>query len=211
MSENLDMNEAAPAVDIQQAISRPRKRTSSQFVILVLILSCSTGALYAMRRMGMQSGFQFKTVQADFEGVDADKARTYERIMADLQRIQNPLDVALKEFGRSPFMRQQEDVTIKPEGIKPIGPEMTEAEKHLAEAKDALTRMKLNTIIGNVARIDDKTVRAGDVIGMFTVTRIEGRTVYLDAYETEFSMTMETNKQGQKKSPTRMGTGSTVR
>ena len=48
-----------------------------------------------MRRYGMKSGIQFDKVDVEFKDTDTEKAKTYERIMADLATVQKPLDVAL--------------------------------------------------------------------------------------------------------------------
>ncbi len=84
---------------------RPRRRFPTQLLVLALIVSVSAAALFAMRRYGMRSGFKFDAVDVDYKD-DSEKARTYERIMADLASVQKPLDVALGDFGKSPFMRE---------------------------------------------------------------------------------------------------------
>ena len=64
---------------------------------------------------------------------------TYERIMADLSRVEHPLDVALSEFGRSPFMRERTMPKISPEAPEPKV-EMSDAEKNRLAAVEALKR-----------------------------------------------------------------------
>lgn len=182
-----------------------RPKMPSQVPVLLLILAVSVGALWGMRSYGMRSGFKFTEVPVDFKEDDSAKARSYERIMADLARVQNPLDVTLTEFGKSPFMRERPQALITPEA-GPIEPNMSDADRHRAECVDALKRMKLRGIIGNVARIDDLTVRKGDQIDMFTVTGVDGRTVTFEAYGEVFTLTLDTPKpNSQKKAPTRMG------
>lgn len=195
-----------PAAEVPLNVPMARKpKMPSQVPLLMLILCVSAGALYGMRRYGMQSGFTFNEVPVDFKSDESVKARTYERIMADLNRIQKPLDVTLTEFGKSPFMRERQQASVTPDA-GPIQPGMSEADRHRAEAVDALKRMKLRGIIGSVARIDDLTVKAGDTIDMFTVTSVSGRTVSFEAYGETFTLTLEEPKAGgPKKAPTRMG------
>jgi len=188
-----------------------KPKMPSQVPVLLLILSVSIGALWGMRSYGMRSGFKFTEVPVDFKEDDSAKARSYERIMADLARVQNPLDVTLTEFGKSPFMRERPQALVTPDA-GPIEPGLSDADRRRAEAVDALKRMKLRGIIGNVARIDDLTVRTGDQIDIFTVTGVSGRTVTFEAYGETFTLSLEEPKPNtQKKSPTRMGTGPVTR
>jgi hypothetical protein len=185
-------------------IPRPRRRMPGQMIVLVLVVGVSAGALYGMRRYGMQSGFNFIPVQTDISTADTQKAQTYERIMADLASVQRPLDVALGDFGKSPFMHEAPtNITPKVENFPPA---QSDAERHRQEAYTALKTMHLNGIIGNIARIDDMTVKAGDKIGdIFEVKSVEGRTVTFEAYGEEFKLEMEVKKpQSPKGSPTKM-------
>jgi hypothetical protein len=208
VSGTLDMRDPALAPMGGETIVAPtsrRPKMPSQVPLLLVILTISAGALYSMRQYGIKSGFKFAEVKVDIQEADHEKARTYERIMADLARVQNPLDVTLTEFGNSPFMRSQAAVTYTPEVGLPT-PDMTMEERRRIEAVDALKRMKVRGIIGNVARIDDMSVRVGDRVGdLFTVTAIEGRTVTFEAYGEVFTLTMEAPAPMQKRSPTRVG------
>ncbi len=215
MSKNLetplDGAEPTRAPDIMTA-PRVRKHIPTQLPLLILVLGVSAGALYGMRQYGMRSGFNFDAKTVDYKEQDSAKARTYERIMAELDRVKQPLDVTLTEFGKSPFMRDTVEAKITPD-VKPLEPGMSDVERHRAEAVDALKRLKLNSIIGTIARIDDLTVQVGDPVGdLFVVKAIDGRSVTFEAYGEDFTLTMEAPKAGSpKKSPTRMGTGSTRR
>lgn len=208
MSGTLDMRDPALAPmggETLAPVPARRPKMPSQVPLLLVILAISAGALYSMRQYGMKSGFKFEEVKVDIKEGDSEKARTYERIMADLARVQNPLDVTLTEFGNSPFMRAQGEVTYTPEVGMPTA-EMTMEERRRIEAVDALKRMKIRGIIGHVARIDDMSVRVGDRVGdLFTVTAIDGRTVTFEAYGEVFTLTMEAATPMQKRSPTRVG------
>ena len=185
------------------AAPRPRRRFPTQLLVMMLIVSVSAAALYGMRRYGMKSGIQFDKVDVDFNNTDTEKARTYERIMADLASVQKPLDVALGDFGRSPFMHDNSP-TITP-GVQTITPGQTEEERHRQEAYNALKAMHLQGIIGNIARIDEATVKAGDTVAdIFTVKSIDGRTVTFEAYGEEFTLSMEVKRPQGTKAPTKM-------
>lgn len=204
---SLDGSPAPRGGDLALNVPKPRKRIPSQLPLLVMVLAVSGGALHAMRQYGMRSGLTFDAVTVDYKEQDSSaKAKTYERIMDDLARIQKPLDVTLTEFGRSPFMRETVTARVTPE-VKPIEPGMSDAERHRAEAADAIKRLKVGSIIGTIARIDDITVKAGDPVGeLFTVKSIDGRSVTLIAYDEEFTLTMEAPApNAPKKGAARMG------
>jgi hypothetical protein len=175
---------------------RQRSRFPTQAVILVLILAVGGAALYGMRRYGMQSGVQFDMGKTQDVKDTSEDARTYERIMADLAAIQKPLDVALTDFGKSPFMRDS-GPNVTP-NVSTMEPAPTDAERRKQEAFTALKAMHLNGIIGNIARIDELTVKAGDKIGandLFTIKSVEGRTVtFVTADGDEFQLSMEVKK-----------------
>jgi len=178
---------------------RQRSRFPTQAVILLLIVAVGGAALYAMRRYGMQAGIKFDMDKTQEVKDNSEDARTYERIMADLATIQKPLDVALGDFGKSPFMRDNGPaITPKADTLVPAP---TDAERRKQEAYSALKAMHLNGIIGNIARIDEVTVKAGDKIGpsdLFTIKSVEGRTVtFVTVDGDEFQITMEVKKSNQ--------------
>ncbi|GJQ28849.1 MAG: hypothetical protein HBSAPP03_07330 [Phycisphaerae bacterium] len=195
-------------------------RTSTQLVILLLVLTVSAVSLWWMRREGTRVGVTFTELKVDYSEPDAEKARTYARIMADLSRIQTPLDVALGEFGKSPFMLDsgRAVVTPGPTGLTtPVNPEELAA-RQAAERAEA-RRQELETALGNIrlqsvmdgrvplARIDDRTVRVGDTVGeFFEVVAIEGRGVMVKADGQEFMLTIaERTTDAPKKSPVKLG------
>ena len=208
MSSNLDPmmdpQAAAMGADASFSVPRPRGRFPTQIILLLLIVGVSGAALFGMRRYGMRSGVIFDAVEVKAPEDNSQQAQTYERIMADLASVQRPLDVALSDFGKSPFMRD-ENTKVSP-NQQTLIPAQTDAERHRQEAVSALKGMHLIGIIGNMARIDDLTVRAGDKVGdLFTVKSVEGRTVTFDAYGEEFKLEMDVKKGGPgKTAPTRM-------
>jgi hypothetical protein len=206
MDNMSSMDSGLPAAALGEGFAAPRarRRYPTQVLVLLLILGTSAGALYGMRRYGMKSGIQFDKVEVEFKDTDTEKAKTYERIMADLASVQKPLDVALGEFGRSPFMHDNSP-TITPKIEINLNPQ-SEDERRKQEAVAALKAMHLNGIIGNIARIDDMTVKAGDTVAdIFTVKSIEGRTVTFEAWGEEYTLSMEVKKAGGTgKGPSKM-------
>jgi hypothetical protein len=204
--DDLNANDGRPGMGLGEGFAAPRarRRFPTQVLVLLLIVGTSAGALYGMRRYGMKSGVQFDKVDVEFKDTDTEKAKTYERIMADLATVQKPLDVALGDFGRSPFMHDN-SARITPANIDNFLPAQTEEERHRQEAVTALKAMHLNGIIGNIARIDETTVKAGDTVAdIFTVKAVDGRTVVFEAYGEEYTLTMEVKKVTGGKGPSKM-------
>lgn len=195
-------------------------RTSTQVVILLLVVAVSAVSLWWMRREGTRVGVTFAELKVDYTEPDAEKARTYARIMADLSRIQAPLDVALGEFGASPFMLESGKPVVKHgQVVMPTGPSAEEvaareaaekAEARRLELESALGNLRLQSIMGGrvpLARVDDRTVRIGDTIGeYFVVTDISGREVTVTADGQTFTLSLaERTDDAPKKAPVKVG------
>jgi hypothetical protein len=199
--------------------SRPRRKVPTQTLILMLVLGVSAAALMSMRQLGLRSGVKFEEVKLDGSEADAEKAKTYDRIMADLARLQTPLDVALGDFGKSPFMldTHKTQVTAEGETIEELTPEQRAAliakeaaEQRRAQIQDAATQLQVNGILAGrvpIARINEHAYRIGDTVqDLFTVTAIDGRSVTLEADGESFVLTMDSNQDARpKRSPTRIG------
>jgi hypothetical protein len=201
-----DMGRGGFGVGQDFVAPRQRRRFPAQLLLLLMVVGVSGGSLYEMRQYGTKSGFKFDdAVDVDFKPGDSEKARTYERIMADLARVQKPLDVALGDFGKSPFMLDTAGPEVKPDP-GPVAPGASEQERHMAEAAAALKQMHLNSIIGDIARIDEQNVRVGDTVGdIFKVKAIDGRSVTFEVFGEEMSLTMEVGKaSGPKRGATKM-------
>lgn len=211
ISGKLGASEPAPVV-------KPRSKLPQQTIVMAIVLAVSAVSIFGMRTLGMKAGIAFGDQAIDYTPPDSEKARTYERIMTDLARVQTPLDVALGEFGKSPFMLQQQ-VPKTPgvaEALAGPTPEQKAAEeaKRRAEERrlyleDSLSKIRLQGVMNGphpLARIDGETRRLGDQIGDdFVIKRIEDRTVILTADGRDFSLTLEAVNQGPKAPPMKMG------
>lgn len=205
-------------VQTESLLRRPKRRIPSQTIILGLVVAVSATALMWMRREGLRTGVTVTTTTVDYQGEqDLEKAKTYDRIMADLARAQKPLDVALADFGKSPFMVAQAKPTIEQNGTPMEAMSADEqaaaAAKERAAARKAelqmtLQGMTINGIMGGanpLARIDGKMLRVGDTFGEFKVVGIEGMTVSLEADGDTYTLTLDPNQpSGPKRSPIKM-------
>lgn len=196
--------------------AKPKNRLSGQLACMVIIVAVSAATIFFMRQYGVKAGINFDTVAVEYQQPDEAKARTYERIMSDLSRIQKPMEVALGEFGASPFMLDRPVTRVNPAdpNSAALTPEQIAAEaerRRLEQEREemllTLRNLKLQGVMGGhvpLARISDNTYRVGDVIyKTFTITKIEGREVTVECKGEEFTLSMEAAADGPKVSPMR--------
>jgi len=197
---------------------RRRVRVPQQTIVMLVVLSVSAGAIYGMRTLGMKAGIAMGIDPIEYSAPTQDRRQGYDRIMNDLARIQNPLDVTLGEFGKSPFMMQTTSVQVL---VDPVaGPALTpeeiaakevrrKAEERQIELETKLTQVQLQSVMGGrrpLARVNGETYRVGDSINdVFIIKRIEHRSIILTADGTEFTLTLEVGPGTNKASPMKVG------
>lgn len=199
-------------------IVKRKMRVNGQVVCMVIVLAVSAATIHFMRQYGVRAGINFESVPIDYQQPDEAKARTYEKIMADLARIQKPMEVALGDFTDTPFMLDRPVTKVNPN--IPNSASMTpdqlaaESERRAAEQKReemmlTLRNLRLQGVMGGkspLARISDSTYRVGDVIyETFTIISIEGREIMLDADGERFTLSMQDHESapGGKVAPMR--------
>jgi hypothetical protein len=217
VNSKLVLGAKEPAGEGAEAASAPaaRPKVPQQTIVLLVVLTVSAGAITAMRMVGTRAGIAMGGEAVEYTPPEPDAARNYERIMGDLARIRDPLDVALGEFGKSPFMLQQTAVTPDPVAA----PQMSAEQRAQAEAAarqearrrqlaDELATLKVQSVMGGkvaLARIGGEVYRQGDVVaGLFTVAGIHDRSVVLEADGQQFTLTLDVPQAG-KTPPARMG------
>ncbi|MCX5690677.1 MAG: hypothetical protein NTV94_13005 [Planctomycetota bacterium] len=222
-SSKLSFGTRAPGADGGEGapLSAPRTKVSQQTIVLMVVLSVSASAIFGMRTLGMKAGIAMGSDVVEYTPPEIDRNSTYDRILADLARIQNPLDVALGEFGKSPFMLQQTAIAAP---VDPVAAGEDTAEQRAAadkqaklearrkELTDQLAAMKVQSIMGGKAplvRISGEMYRVGDTVAEdFMITSIEDRTVTLKADGQKFTLTLDLLQTGTKTGPARIGKGS---
>jgi len=171
--------------------------------VLVLVALIGGGAIFAMRQFGLGSGFNYDDITIDYP-IDAKEASSeeddYEEVLTDLTNHTLP-HVALEDLRPKPF-ELQALASDEPE-FEPVSRETPEerAARKRAERDATLQRefikLELNSVIGGsrpIARISGIAVRPGDTVNdIFTVTRISGRSVHLEAEGREYVLTMGGN------------------
>lgn len=202
-------------------IAAPRTKVSQQTIVLMVVLSVSASAIFGMRKLGMKAGIAMGSDVVEYTPPEIDRNSTYDRILADLARIQNPLDVALGEFGKSPFMLQQTAIATPADPVaagednaeqRAAAERQARLEARRKELADQLAAMKVQSIMGGkvpLARISGEMYRVGDtVVEDFTIVSIEDRTVTLKADGQKFTLTLDLLQAGSKTGPARIGKGS---
>lgn len=194
--------------------ARRRIRVPNQTVVALIVLSVSAAALVGMRQLGKRSGMRMAIAEIPIDTGDSqansEKAATYERIMSDLRRAQHPLDVALGEFGKSPFMLEAPKMTDPEKPTPKDDPE--DARRKLAERERALRREKLQQAFNNLhlqsvmdgrvplARINGEILQVGErVDGFFVVTSISGRAVELDGDGETFILNLDSGSEPRRR------------
>lgn len=199
-----------PMPGMEGDANAPRKmKVNAQAVVLVIILGVSAAALASMRHIGMKSGMTLSTQNAPTQPAaaqdDPEKAARYDRIMKDLQQLQQPLDIALGELAKIPALIPTDQKVAKPfePTAQALPTEDTSGRDKLTKLaldRDAAKKLELQSVMGGkvpLARIDGKFYRIGDLVGeRFIVRTIDHRSVTVEANGEMFEIEMKVGKPG---------------
>lgn len=211
----LSMASAQQASDVASVSQASPRRVSSQAIVLAVILVGAGGLLWGMRHMGMGPKVTLASLKIDYERTDdnAEAKQRYAKVIAELEKAAEPIQVKGEELGRNPFRL-----------VPPTGPqtdtastsewqqnaeadaaarlaELARKQQEAAEAAliGAVESLYLHSVIGGrvpMARIGGQTVTIGDkVADRFTVLAIEGRSVKLDAGGRTFTLSIEDQRE----------------
>lgn len=188
-----------------------KSKIPTQGIVVALILGVSAAALITMRKIGMQSGMNMAVAELPQNVAvtheNAAKATNYERIMADLLRVQKPLDVALGEFGKSPFMMAS-PVTAEAIQAPALADPAAQAAEKLRREKEArreklgkaFSTLRLQSVMDGrtpICRINGDVLRVGDSVGeFFFVKSIHGREVQIASDDDTFNLSMDEGDGG---------------
>lgn len=196
----------APAPGLELDAGGPRRKIlSSQAFVLVLVVGVSAAALITMRQLGARSGMDLSVMKkaeaAPAVADTGDKSARYEHVMQDLQRMQQPLDLALGELGKIPTL-------LGGAGPKPLAaggiptpvtdPAQRELEAKRARLHEAFGKLQLQSVMGGrvpLARINNQNYRIGEQIeGGFTLASVDGRSCVVEGGGEQFELQMEVGK-----------------
>jgi len=213
----LDMNEKDTVTGIPSLKQAPTSaisasasgsKVNTQLVIAACVMAVGGGAIYAMRYIGMRAGLDENIVSIDYtsESNTSDLSDRFESVLHTLDESTISVQFASTEsFASKPFDRPS---VVKDEPVEVdtgLSDEerlalkrKRERERELERRHDSIVadamRFKLQGIIGGArpaARVSGQPVRAGMSLGeYFTVTKITGRTVIIEADGMSFELAM---------------------
>lgn len=206
-------DELAPAPEAA-GISAPRRRVSPQTVILVVVLCASAGALYFMRKKGIQSGVTFTTppVEKELEKVRGKVSADERRILAELARSTAMARSAPIKIEKNPFVLVGESAggDGPAQGRQAADQERIQREQREQEIRSRLANVVLTSVMDGptpIAYIGGRLVKVGDrVEDYFTVAQIHERCVDLIADNQTFTVCMTDRTPGSRPPPPRPGT-----
>lgn len=196
------------------ALSAKPKRFSSHNAVTALVLLVSAIMLYGMRQAGMRSGMSFKEVKIDYQREEVSPAivAAQRRILLDLQRSERPIQIPSDKLAKNPFELAEntgptpmtEDHSLADAQRQADMARQAQAER-IEKINTTLTTLELRSVMQGripIARINDQNYRVGDTVAeLFTVTRIDGRSVELTcdghAYTLEMSESKSSSGSGK--------------
>lgn len=177
--------DAAPGTEAVMS-SRPRRRISTQSLVLALVLAASAASLYTMRKQGLSAGISFAPVKLDApDGLRPEDARQQQRIMAELARSVLPTDFHDQPLLKNPFKMPATSTAAQSAAMVPADTSAQDRARRDEETRNRLAQLTLAGVMQGpvpLARVNGKTIRAGDTLDdLFTVTAINERSVDLMA------------------------------
>lgn len=188
----------------------PKKQVPFQALLLVVLVVIAGGALYAMRQLGMgplSAIAEPVKIEYDYEktaGAGADHKKLLEDLNVSHVDHQVPANHVQKNPFRLPdFKPELVEAPTTPAPTKDtLDQERARAAKERQDRIDAaLATLKVHTVLSGsvpVARVGEDSVRVGDsILGLFTVTAINGRTVDLMVDEQVYTLSIDDEVMGR--------------
>lgn len=194
-SANAKPAESIPGIDTEG--SARRSRISSGTVFLIGAVVIAGGLLGAMRYVGLGPRGASAKITFDDELMNAagKPARDHRLVLGDLNASRLEQQVPDSAVKRNPFkLALGNETAIDPaadaarksaEELRRLNEQRAKDAANRAKSVDeAFKKLALHGVMGGsvpLARINAQTVKLGDKIGPFVVTKISGRTVEMEA------------------------------
>jgi len=168
-----------PLGDLGPLSARPKRRLSTQTLVLALVLTASAASLYVMRKKGMGAGMKFHTKEmaTEIDKVNGQTNASEQRILAELAKSSLPAQSQTEPLQKNPFLLD----TPAAETPGPAAPARDTNAERLAAIREKLGNIRLNSVMDGphpIARINDRLVSVGDIIDdVFLVAQIHDRSV----------------------------------
>lgn len=178
--------------------SAPGRSLPLQAISVGLVLLVGAGSLYLMRRAGTRAGIDFNTtVVVSAVDTTIKKLDNEDEILGRLAEAP-PEQVPKDQVPKNVFEIDRLGAETKTPILGNRDPAEIRRELRRVEIKEALGRLQVESVMHGrvpIAKISGKLYRVGDPIGgkegdLFTIARIEDRTVHLtvDGEEHDLSM-----------------------
>lgn len=197
--------EVAAAAGAAGTQSLPKPKKLGGMLVLLVVIIVAAGLLFGMRKLGTSRRLQMVDFKIDYPVEKAELARLskdHEEVLAELRSTGQIVQVPLDQVQTNPFewkLIEKQVQSAKPDDSA-LAAERSrrEAEERKRTIESQAAMLKLNSVIGGrtpVAQVSGKLVKIGDVIDeMFTVTRIEGRSIEITAEGMAFTLTIGEQK-----------------
>lgn len=187
-------SETLPGIEIDGSVRAPRVSSGTVFLVGALVIAA--GLLAGMRYVGLgPKGASAKMAfDDDLLNSASMPVRDHRVVLGDLNASRIDQQVPDSSIKRNPFKLAGSEVTALPEDDAAKRSAEDQRRVNEQRAKDLAARTKqvddafkmlaLHGVMGGsvpLARINNKTIKLGEKLGPFLVTKIAGRTVELEA------------------------------
>lgn len=189
--------------------AKARSLRLTQGIMIALLVGVSGALLFAMNKIVKKTAIDFDGAAFESFTPDAKLQQEYEEVMASLRSAQTPVQLALLDLPRGPFVQRyvvkpaQQTASTPQTTIAPVAaaPGESEAQRTARLIKQRqqqvlaeLSKLTLHSVMGGrrpIAKINEELVTVGDMVAdQFTVVSIEGRSVTLQAYDANYVLEM---------------------
>lgn len=177
----------ATATTFSAVIDEGPKKGGSSTAVLIALVVVSGAVLWGMRHLGTRGSINLVDISIDYPVKDESATVDHSSIIRALQESNNIPQVAPQMIAMNPFSWKQTDADVKTVTAAELEAERLkrEHEKHMRALEASARNLILNSVMGGrvpVANISGELVAVGDTVAdTFTVTRIEGREVEIQA------------------------------
>lgn len=165
-----------------------------QAMAVGLVLIVAAGSLFLMRRQGTRAGIDFSNTNV-VTAVDTSikKVENEKEILAALE-TRPPEQVPKEKVPDSPFRINKLGDSGDSGSRGGVDPARYAEERRRVEIQEALGKLQVESVMHGrvpIAKISGKLFRVGDSVGgLFTLERIEDRSVFLAVDDKEYELSM---------------------
>ena len=185
----------AGVTDLEGHADEGPKRSGSSPVILVALLVVSGTVLWGMRHLGTRGSINLVDISIDYPLKDKTESANSELVIQALQDSAYVPQVEPQMVAVNPFTwRAAPETAVATENSRAEADARREHEQRMRALDTSARALKINSVMrGRVplANISGEMVAVGDTVaGQFTVTRIEGREVDIEAEGRTWTLTV---------------------